>query len=347
MTAGICLLGFGEPDDTSRETIVDFLARIFYANAVLEDADTDEARWQRSYELAERRAPGLIEEYEAIGGSPHNPQCEEQAQLLKRELTDRGFDVDVFVGMQYTPPFIEEMVQQAQATDVDRLIAVPIYPHCGPSTTVAALAQLRQALDKLDGNVPVREITGWHRHPGYTRLRVDNIQRFVTERSLSLDHPETAFVFSAHGTPMHYVNNGSRYADYVAEYCDAVSKLLGLDDYGLGFQNHANRGIEWTTPEIDDVVAGLTAERVIVEPISFMHEQSETLSELDIELREVAEERNIEFHRVPIPYNDPQFADILADLAEPFIAGVDPEYYQFRQCQCRSEPGTMCLNAKR
>jgi len=282
MSAGICLLGFGEPDDTSHTTIVDFLARIFYTNAVLEDADTDDARWQRSYDLAERRAPGLIEEYEAIGGSPHNPQCEEQSQLLKTELTDRGFNVETFVGMQYTPPFIDDMVQQAQATGVDQLIAIPIYPHCGPSTTIAALAQFRDALKKLDWSVPVREITGWHRHPGYTRLRVDNIRRFIAERDLSLDDPETAFVFSAHGTPMHYVNDGSRYVDYIEEYCDAMGKLLGLEHYGLGFQNHANRGIEWTTPEIDDVVAALNAERVIVEPISFMHEQSETLSELDI-----------------------------------------------------------------
>ncbi len=347
MTAGICLLNFGEPSDTSRETIVDFLARIFYTNAVLEEADTDDARWQRSHELAERRADGLIEEYEAIGGSPHNPQCEEQARLLKREMDDRGFAVETFVGMQYTPPFIQEMVDDARAADVDQLIAIPIYPHCGPSTTVAALAQFRRALAATEWDVPVQEITGWHKHPGYTRLRVDNIRRFIADRGLSLDDPETAFVFSAHGTPMHYVNNGSRYADYVDEYCDAVSKLLGLDGFRLGFQNHANRNIEWTQPEIDDVVAGLQAERVIVDPVSFMHEQSETLSELDIELRDVAEDNDIAFHRVPIPHDDPAFARALADLAEPFVAGIKPDYYQFRQCQCRPEPGTMCLNAKR
>ena len=347
MTSGICLLNFGEPNDTSQATIVDFLARIFYTNAVLEDADTDEARWKRSYELAERRAPGLIDEYEAIGGSPHNPQCEEQARLLKAELTDRGFDVETFVGMQYTPPFIADMVEDARAANVDRLIAIPVYPHCGPSTTVAALAQLRRALEKSDWDVPVQEITGWHKHPGYSRLRVDNIRRFIAEQGLALDDPQTAFVFSAHGTPMHYVNNGSRYADYVEEYCNAVGKLLGLETFQLGFQNHANRNIEWTQPEIDDVVANLASDRVIVEPVSFMHEQSETLSELDIELREVAEDHDIGFYRVPIPHDDPAFAQVLADLAEPFVVGIEPAYYQFRQCQCRPEPSTMCLNAKR
>ena len=345
MTAGICLLGFGEPDDTSHGSVVEFLARIFYTNAVLEDAPTDEARWQRSYELAERRAPGLIEEYEAIGGSPHNPQCDAQARLVEGELSARGFDVEAFVGLQYTPPFIEDMVQEAQNAGVDRLVAIPVYPHCGPSTTVAALGQLRRALAALDWDVPVHEVTGWHRHPRYTRLRADNVRRFLDDRGLSTTDPGTAFVFSAHGTPIYYVEKGFRYVGYVEEYCDAMAKLLGLSDYGLGYQNHANRGIEWTEPEVDDVVAQLNAKRVIVEPISFMHEQSETLNELDIELREVAEANDLDFHRVPIPHDDPQFGEVLADLAEPFVAEVDPGYYQLRQCQCRPEPGTRCLNA--
>jgi len=347
MTAGICLLNFGEPHDISRETIVDFLARIFYTNAVLEDADTDEARWQRSCELAERRASGLIEEYEAIGGSPHNTQCEEQARLLKTALTERGFDVETFVGMQYTPPFVEDMVETAQAAGVDRLVAVPVYPHCGPSTTVAALRELQRALADRNWDVPVQEITGWHRHPGYTRLRVDNIRQFVADRGLALEDPDTALAFSAHGTPIHYVEKGFRYVTYVEEYCETMAKLLGVSASELGYQNHSNRGIKWTQPEVDDVVAALETSRVVVEPVSFMHEQSETLSELDIDLREVADERGIEFHRVPIPHDDPQFAEVLADLVEPFIVEISPTYYQFRQCQCRPESGTMCLNAPR
>jgi ferrochelatase len=77
-----------------------------------------------------------------------------------------------------------------------------------------------------------------------------------------------------------------------------------------------------------------------------MHEQSETLSELDGELRGIAEEAGLEFHRVPIPHDDPAFAELLADLVEDVLR---PEPIMgelgLRRCLCRATPATFCLNA--
>jgi len=158
-------------------------------------------------------------------------------------------------------------------------------------------------------------------------------------------------VFSAHGTPTHYLEEGSRYDIYVEEMCRTITSLLDIEEYSLGFQNHENRDIPWTEPEVEEVVEDLGAdddvERVVVEPMSFMHEQSETLSELDDELAEEAAAVGLDFHRVPVPHDDERFPSVLADLVEPFATDFDPEYYQFRQCQCRDVPGTMCLNAPR
>ncbi len=78
--------------------------------------------------------------------------------------------------------------------------------------------------------------------------------------------------------------------------------------------------------------------------MSFMHEQSETLVELDVDLREDAEEVGLELHRVPVPRRSALW-ELLSDLAEPFVSGLEPSYYNLRQCQCRDEPGTYCLNA--
>ena len=149
------------------------------------------------------------------------------------------------------------------------------------------------------------------------------------------------------GTPKHYLEEGSRYDIYVTEYCDVVSSLLGVGEYNIGYQNHENRDIPWTEPEVEDLIGDLDAERVVVDPISFLHEQSETLSELDVELAEEAAEAGVEFYRVPIPHDDERIPEVFADLVEPFVADFEPEYYQFRQCQCRDDPGTMCLNAAR
>jgi ferrochelatase len=345
MTTGVVLLNFGEPAEPEREAVVEYLTRIFTANADLEEYDSAEAARERSRTLAERRAPGLIEEYEEIGGSPLNEQARGQADALAAELDDRGYDVETYLGTQYTEPYIPDAAAAAHDDGVDRVVGLPVYPLCGPSTNVIALDELEESLDELDPDTPFQAITGWHKHPDYNHLRADNVARFAEREGVDLDDPDTAVVFSAHGTPTHYLNEGSRYDVYVDEWTDVQASLLGLDDYHVGFQNHANRDIPWTEPEVEELVPGLDAERVVVEPVSFLHEQSETLSELDVELREEAEDAGLEFHRVPVPHDDERVPTVLADLVEPFLAGFDPGYYQYRQCQCRDAPGTMCLNA--
>ncbi|MFB6101000.1 MAG: ferrochelatase [Haloplanus sp.] len=344
MTTGIVLLNFGEPSEADRAVVVDYLERIFFANASIEGETTEAEARQRSRQLAERRAPGLIEEYDEIGGSPLIDHASTQAAMLAAELEQRGYDVETYQGMQYTEPFITDAVEAARSDGVDQLIGLPVYPLCGPSTTVQSLDELDDALDEVGWDVPVEGLTGWHKHPAYTRTRIDNIRSYLDEHDLSLGDG-TRLVFSAHGTPQYYLDEGSRYEEYVEEFCGVVATALGANDYELGYQNHENRDVEWTEPDVEDVIETVDAERVVVEPVSFMHEQSETLSELDVELREEAEERGLEFYRVPIPYDDERFVGALADLVEPFVAGYDPEYAGLRQCECRDEPGTMCLNA--
>src|SRR6056297_1451245 len=335
MSTGVVLLNFGEPAEPTRENVVAYLERIFLNNASLEEADTEEEKRERARQLAERRAPGLIEEYEEIGGSPLKPQAEAQADALAAELGDRGYDAETYLGMQFTEPFISDAVEAAHDDGVDQLVALPIYPLCGASTTIAANEKLREAADDLDWDVPVAEITGWHRHPQYNAIRADNVRRFADAHGVDLHDDGTELLYSAHGTPRHYLNEGSRYDTYVEEFCEVVGRKLGVDDYSLGYQNHENRDIPWTDPEVEEVVEELgeddSVERIVVEPISFMHEQSETLSELDDELREEAEAVGLDFHRVPVPHDDERFACVLADFVEPCVADFEPSYYQFRQ----------------
>ncbi|WP_458207621.1 ferrochelatase [Haladaptatus sp. NG-SE-30] len=345
MTIGVVVLNFGEPSEPTRENVRGYLERIFMNNADLEGDTTEEEARKRSQQLAERRTPELIEEYEAIGGSPLDPQAHAQAEALEAELEARGFDVRTYVGMQFTEPFIADAVEQAHEDGVDELVGLPVYPLCGASTTVASLEELTNAVAERDWDIPIHEITGWHRHPTYNRIRAENVRRFAENEGLDLTDDDTELVFSAHGTPAHYLDEGSRYDVYVDEFCDVMASELGVESYSLGFQNHGNRQIPWTEPEVEEVIEAIDAERVVVEPISFMHEQSETLSELDDELREDAEAVGLDFYRVPVPHDDDRFATVLADLVEPFVAGFEPSYYQFRQCQCKDTPGTMCLNA--
>lgn len=304
---GILLLNFGEPERLEHDEIVAFLERIFLANASLEEGDAA----ARARELAIRRAPGLLEEYKAIGGSPLNAQALAQTRGLQAELSERGIAARTYVGMQFTEPSIRVALESARADGATTLVALPVYPLRGVSTTVAALETVRREVESMQWDVPVREIGGWHRHPLYVTIRADGVR--VTMQNAG---PDARLVFSAHGTPLRYITDDNRYDVYVQESCADIAAEAGVGEWFLGYQNHGNRPIGWTQPGIEDVIDTIEADAVVVVPLSFMHEQSETLAELDIELREHAEARSLRFHRVPVPHDDPRFRTVLADLVE-------------------------------
>jgi ferrochelatase len=132
MSHGVLLINFGEPDEPTLEKVSAFLERIFLQNASLEGHVSD-AAIERTRQLAQRRAPGLLEEYRTIGGSPLNAQADAQAASLRDELARRGIDAIVYSAFQFTEPSVAAVVAKAMADGVDSLVAMPGYPLCGQS----------------------------------------------------------------------------------------------------------------------------------------------------------------------------------------------------------------------
>ncbi|MFT5143568.1 MAG: ferrochelatase [Rhodothermales bacterium] len=344
MTVGVVMLNFGEPETPTREEVVPFLERIFLNNAPLERFPNETARLARCRQLAEDRAPGLIADYERIGGSPLNAQARDEAQALQDELTSRGLQAKTRVGMQFTDPTIREAVEATRADGADVLVALPMYPICGFSTNVAAIKSVRDAVSAIGWDAPVYEVAAWHHDDAYTRYRADNIRSFAHAQGVDLSDDGTLLYFSAHGTPIKYLDLGSRYDGYVEEHCERIAHLLGGVRYTLGYQNHSNRGIAWTKPDNEEHLPTVRAERVVVEPISFIHEQSETLAELDLDFRAKVEALGMAFHRVPTPNDHARLARVLADLIVPALQGV-PADAGLHPCRC--SPGSLCTNGHR
>lgn len=345
MSTGILVLNFGEPDEASLEKAEAYLERIFLQNASLED-HADEAARARARQLARSRAPSLVEDYQAIGGSPLNAHAEAQALALADELREHG-DFRVYSAFQFTDPSIETAVQAARADGVDTLVALPVYPLCGHSTNVAALKQVRAALDGMGWAPRFVGLSGWHHHPAYVWLRADHLVAFVKSEGIDLAAPDTLLYFSVHGTPVRYLDEGSRYDRYVFEHCKDIARRAGAERYAVGFQNHANRGIVWTQPDNEDAIRATAEKRLVVVPISFMHEQSETLAELDIDVRAFVEAQGKEMVRVPVPHDDPAFPRFLAELVTDALATDSGDADVLDPCRCCPMPHVWCTNGGR
>ena len=340
----VLLLNFGEPGTPDPDAVTDFLERIFLANARLEPASDPAAARARSRQLARQRTPGLLEAYERIGGSPLDRQAAAQGAALERVLSARGRPARIAVGMQFTEPSIEAALANLREEGATTVVALPVYPLCGPSTSIAALDGVDAALERLEWRPAVRRITGWHRHPDYVRLRVEAIRGAAAAAGWELSDPGVRLVFSAHGTPLRYIAEGSRYVEYVEDWCGTVAGALGVREWTLGYQNHSNRAIAWTRPGIEAALADLPGvSRVLVDPISFVHEQSETLMELDVELAEEAGALGLEFRRVAVPYDDETFAEVLADLALAALGDEISTLPPRTACRCRPD-ADLCFN---
>lgn len=346
MRTGVIVLNFGEPEHTTHEEVHAFLERIFLRNGGLERLSGDAAR-DRARELADQRTPGLVEDYNAIGGSPLNRQAREQAAALGAELERRGLDVICRTAFQFTPPSIADAVSALRTDGVDVLVALPVYPLCGQSTTVAALDDVESALRQLDWDVPLVALSGWHDRAEYVQIRADAIARYVQEHGLDLADPDTILYFSAHGTPLRYLESGNRYDRYVEQHTTAVAARLGVARYAVGFQNHTNRRIAWTRPDNEDRIRELREHRLVVDAISFVHEQSETLFELDRTLRDFAEDLGREFHRVPVPHGSEDLTRLLAGLVQDTLAAHAGASGNLARCRCRPAARTWCTNGDR
>lgn len=341
---GVLVVNFGEPDEPVLGRVEPFLEKIFLQNAGLEP---DESARARARHLAQERAPGLVAEYEAIGGSPLNRQAEAQAAGLGAVLEARGWDVRVYSAYQFTEPSIQTSVARARSEGVETLAVVPVYPICGQSTTVAAVEQARRAVEAEGWAPRLVAVSGWHHHPSYVRLRVDNIRAYVDEHGIDLTDPDTLLYFSVHGTPIKYLQEGNRYDRYVEEQCRDIAAALGTDRYGVGFQNHTNRRIAWTQPDNEERIRQAPERRLVIVPISFMHEQSETLAELDHAMKAFIEELGKEYHRVPVPHDAPGFAVFLADVVDALVRGPEEAAVPLARCRCAPLDGVWCTNGAR
>ncbi|MEO0457194.1 MAG: ferrochelatase [Cyanobacteria bacterium P01_A01_bin.114] len=313
---GVLLLNLGGPEQL--EDVRPFLFNLF--------ADPEIIRlpfpWLQkplAWLISNSRAEKSQENYKQIGGgSPLRRITEEQAEALKGQLQTHGYDAKVYIGMRYWYPFTEEAVAQIKNDGVEDLVILPLYPQFSISTSGSSFRLLEQlwledpSLNRINYTV----IPSWYNRDGYVRAMANLIAQEIDK----LPDPESAHVFfSAHGVPVSYVEEaGDPYQREIEQCTKLIMKQLNRpNDYTLAYQSRVGP-VEWLQPYTEDAIAELGASGVsdlVVVPISFVSEHIETLQEIDIEYRELAEEAGIEgFHRVPALNTDPTFITDMSDM---------------------------------
>ncbi|KJH71774.1 ferrochelatase [Aliterella atlantica] len=313
---GVLLLNLGGPDQL--EDVGPFLFNLFADPEIIRIP----FKWlQRplAWFISTRRTKTSQDNYRQIGGgSPLRRITEEQAYALKQRLQELGQEVETYIGMRYWHPFTEEAIARIKRDRCDRLVILPLYPQFSISTSGSSFRLLQRIWleDPKLSQIEYTVIPSWYKQPAYLQAMADLIAQELNK----LPNPDKAHIFfSAHGVPRSYVEEaGDPYQQEIEECTSLIMQTLNRpNDYTLAYQSRVGP-VEWLQPYTEDAIQALGAQGVedlVVVPISFVSEHIETLQEIDIEYREVAEHAGIHnFHRVAAPNTHPLFIQALSDL---------------------------------
>jgi ferrochelatase len=268
--------------------------------------------------IVKRRIKPAIEIYRQMGGgSPLRKGTEQQAQALEKELQRRGWNVRVFVCMRYWHPMSDEVAEAVEIFDPEETILLPLYPQFSTTTTGSSLSDWRRAVRRRGYRWKERAICCYPAHRGLIAAHGRLIREALRKEGLP---GRRRLLFSAHGLPEKIIARGDPYVWQVQQTVSAVVETLestGLDCV-ICYQSRVGP-MRWTGPqtEAELVRAGREGVAVVVVPISFVSEHSETLVELDIAYRELATKHGVPMYiRVPTIGVASEFIEGLGQLVE-------------------------------
>lgn len=309
---GVVLLNMGGPD--SLAAVRPFLARLFSDRDLIRLPAPFLTQPVFSWLVSGLRARKVKRYYEEIGGgSPIGRLTELQRAALEAALRETGGNFRVYVGMRYWYPLSKHAVLEMQEDGVARAIALPLYPQYFTATTGSSLKDLKGWMRWAGAAFPLREIRSYPDHPAYIAALAEKIVETLQDVETAGAH----LLFSAHGVPMSFIDEGDPYPEEIARTVAAVMREFPGIPHSISYQSRAGRA-RWLAPDTVSEVRRLANEGIrtlIVVPVSFVSDHIETLHELDIRLKETAAQAGIPAYlRVPALNDSPAFIRALKEI---------------------------------
>lgn len=341
---GIVLLNLGGP--SSQDEVGPFLLQLFADPEIIPLP----FQQQLGSFIARRRTRAVQARYQQIGGgSPLLAWTRLQGEELCRRLDVLRPETaphKAYTAFRYASPTAVEALTQMKADGVRRAVAFTQYPQFSCATTGSSLNDLWRAVraQGMEQEFAWSVIDRWPVHAGFIAAMAASVQtglaKFPAEK-----RDDVLLLFSAHSLPMRVVERGDPYPLEVAASVDAVLRTMNLpNEYLLCYQS-AVGPVRWLGPSTETMVRHLGRQKrecVLVVPIAFVNDHIETLHEIDLEYKELAEHSGIrQFERAPALNDSPLFLDALADIAAAHLESGETCSRQYR-LRCPGCPNPEC-----
>ena len=313
----VVLFNLGGPDRP--EAIRPFLFNLFNDKAII--GLPQPLRAMLASLIAARRTETARRIYEKIGGqSPILEETRAQGKALKAELEQDGeITWDVFIAMRYWHPTVAEAMEAIRSFAPDEIVLLPLYPQYSTTTTASSIGSWKDEAFRQGLSAHATLKCCYPTELGFVGAQADLIRAALNRLSLE----RVRILFSAHGLPQRIVDRGDPYPRQVAATVRAViEKLEDLQpDWAICYQSRVGP-LKWIGPSVEEELRRAATDKVgvVIVPIAFVSEHSETLVELDIEYRALAKKLGISrYERVPTVSTHALFIAGLAELVRDAI----------------------------
>ncbi len=253
------------------------------------------------------------ENYRKIGG--RSPLVENSENLIK-SLQKNLKDTYVTYAMRYTPPFSQEVIRDLMAKNIDDITLIPLYPQYSTTTTKSSLEEFLNTSNKMGFHPTVKIVERFYKDDIYCNCVIEQIKKSLTDKNpKSYD-----LIFSAHSLPLKIVQKGDTYEKEIKENIEILKNLLEkegvfFNKIHLAYQSKLGP-VKWLEPSLEDKLKSIENKNVIIYPISFVLDNSETIYELHMEYKNVAQKLGFRDYQVcHCPNNSKKFTDFLQNLA--------------------------------
>jgi ferrochelatase len=278
--------------------------------------------------IINKRLDEVKENYELLGGKSPLPG-------LTQKLIDKvkpKVNMPVYAAMRYVPPFADVALKECKENGVDELLLFPMYPQYSTTTTLSSYEDIVQRCKALDYHPKITMLAcQYYDDMDYIKENVSLIEEAMKDKETR----EYDLLLSAHGLPMSVIDAGDPYQRQVESNVSAIKTLLALkdivfNDIKLVYQSKVGSAA-WLEPNLVDVLRNPTNRKVIIYPLAFTIDNSETVFELDIEHREIAEKIKYEDFIVAKCMNDSdKFVDIITKYVDKH--NTSPKMFSAAHC---------------
>lgn len=204
--------------------------------------------------------------------------------------------------MRYTPPYAKEVIEKLKQKNITDITLLPMYPHYSTTTTKSSLEDFKEACEGL--HVKITQVDRFYENSLYNELLIDKIEESLKGKNSQ----DFELIFSAHSLPQSIVDKGDTYQKEILLHVELLKQILlkrnlKFKDIHVAYQSKLGP-VKWLEPSLEEKIKSLTCKKVIISPLSFTIDNSETEFELSIEYKEVAEELDFKEYLVAKCPND-------------------------------------------